>query len=48
MKTLKNLIEVLEEIKNLDFENENAQVYIGGKYLFIRNKNQDDAYFIEL
>jgi len=48
MKTLKDLIAILEEIKNLDFENEKAQVYISGKYLFIRKLNQDDAYFIEL
>lgn len=48
MATLEELIETLKEILTLDKENYNANVYIGGKYLFIRSLDQDDAYFIEL
>ncbi len=32
----------------IDKRNSKAKVYIGGKYLFIRQENQDNAYFIEL
>ena len=48
MVTLEELIETLKEILNLDNENYGANVYIGGKYLFIRRPNLDVAYFIEL
>lgn len=48
MATLEELIETLKEILTLDKKNYNANVYIGGKYLFIRRLDQDDAYFIEL
>lgn len=48
MTALKDLIITLEEILNLEVGNGEAMVYIGGKYLFIRQPNQDDAYFIEL
>lgn len=48
MATLKDLIITLNEISNLEIGNEDATVYIGGKYLFIRQQNEEDAYFIEL
>ncbi len=48
MAYLEDLINALMEIKNLDPENKSANIYIGGKYLFIRRLDQDDAYFIEL
>lgn len=48
MATLKELIDALKEIVKLDKRNSKAKVYIGGKYLFIRQENQDNAYFIEL
>ena len=48
MATLEELIEVLKEIFSLDCENYKANVYIGGKNLFIRRFDEEDAYFIEL
>lgn len=48
MTALKDLITTLQEILNLKIKNEKAIVYIGGKYLFIRQPKSDDTYFIEL
>ncbi len=48
MANLKELITTLTEIRNLDPTNDNANVYIAGKYLFITRQDQDDGYYIEL
>ena len=36
------------KIKNLDPENKSANIYIAGRYLFIRRPDQEDGYYIEL
>lgn len=48
MTYLEDLINALIEIKNLDPENKSANIYIAGKYLFIRRPDQEDGYYIEL
>lgn len=48
MAYLEDLINALIEIKNLDPENKSANIYIAGKYLFIRRPDQEDGYYIEL
>lgn len=48
MTTLKELISVLKEVENLDPENENSQVSIVGKRIFITRKDQVDGYYVEI
>lgn len=48
MAYLEDLINTLMKIKNLDPENQSANIYIAGKYLFIRRPDQEDGYYIEL
>lgn len=48
MAYLENRIDTLMEIKNLDTENKSANIYIAGRYLFIRRPDQEDGYYIEL
>ncbi|CDE44896.1 unknown [Clostridium sp. CAG:768] len=48
MAYLEDLINALMEIKNLDPENKSVNIYIAGKYLFIRRPDQEDGYYIEL
>ena len=48
MTTLKELISVLKEVENLDPENENSQVSIVGKRIFIMRKDQVDGYYVEI
>ena len=48
MTTLKELISVLKEVENLDPENENSQVSIVGKQIFITRKDQVDGYYVEI
>lgn len=48
MATLKELIDVMTEVQNLDPENKNAKVQIYNKYIFITRKDQDDGYYIEI
>ena len=48
MTTLKELISVLKEVESLDPENENSQVSIVGKRIFITHKDQVDGYYVEI
>lgn len=48
MATLKELIDVLTEVQNLDPGNKNAKVQIYNKYIFITQSDQDDGYYIEI
>ena len=48
MATLKELIDVLTKVQNLDPENKNAKVQLYNKYIFITRKDQDDGYYIEI
>lgn len=48
MITLKELIPVLKEVENLDPENENSQVSIVGKRIFITREDQVDGYYVEI
>ena len=48
MTKLEDLINILNEIANLDPENQTAQVYISGKYIFITRPDQDEGYQVEI
>lgn len=48
MTTLNQLIRILEEVENLDPENENSQVSIVGKRIFITREDQVDGYYVEI
>lgn len=48
MTTLNQLIRILEEVENLDPENENSEVSIVGKRIFITREDQVDGYYVEI
>lgn len=48
MATLREFIDLLEEIRNLDPQNEDAQVQIVGKKIFITRKDQTEGYYLEI